>query len=270
MRYSGDLAAIQQSLARCHDLVARRVAVLAALDAGPGDVVLEVGCGGGTYLREIATAVGEQGRAIGYDVSADQVAAARQYCDGLTNVTVDTGDLTGLAIDNETVDAVVAVQVLEYVADVDRALREIRRVARPGGRLVNVATNWAALFWSGGDPSLTAAVLAAWEQHAFHPNLPVELPRRLHAAGFGGTTQQPLTIVNRRFHPNSFSWWAAQLMGAHALGGGTLDRNDIDAWLSSLVEADAAGTHFLSSVPILTVATALPRTTSPTTKSTRR
>ena len=55
LRYSGDLAAIQQSLARCHDLVARRVAVLAALDAGPGDVVLEVGCGGGTYLREIAT-----------------------------------------------------------------------------------------------------------------------------------------------------------------------------------------------------------------------
>ena len=269
MRYSGDLAAIQQSLARCHDLVARRVAVLAALDAGVGDVVLEVGCGGGTYLREIATAVGEQGRAIGYDVSADQVAAARQYCDGLTNVTIETGDLAGLAIADETVDAVVAVQVLEYVADVDRALREIRRVTRPGGRLVNVATNWSALFWSGGDPSLTTAVLAAWEQHAFYPNLPVELPGRLHAAGFGGTTQQPITIVNRRFHPNSFSWWAAQLMGAYALGSGTLDRNDIDAWLSSLVDADAAGTHFLSSVPILTVATALPGTTSPTTKSTR-
>src|SRR4029077_10892217 len=110
MRYSGDLAAIHQSLTRCHDLVARRVTVLAALDAGVGDVVLEVGCGGGTYLREIATAVGEQGRSIGYDVSADQVAAARQYCDGLTNVTVETGDLARLAIADETVDAVVAVQ----------------------------------------------------------------------------------------------------------------------------------------------------------------
>ena len=131
----------------------------------------------------------------------------------MTNVTIDTGDLAALAIADETVDAVVAVQVLEYVADVDRALREIRRVTRPGGRLVNVATNWAALFWSGGDPSLTTAVLAAWEQHAFYPNLPVELPGRLHAAGFGGTTQQPITIVNRRFHPNSFSWWAAQLHG---------------------------------------------------------
>ena len=146
------LAAIQQSLARCHDLVARRVAVLAALDAGLGDVVLEVGCGGGIYLREIATAVGEQGRAFGNDVSADQVAAARQYCDGLTNVTIETGDLAALAIADETVDAVVAVQVLEYVAEVDRALSEIRRVTRPGGRLVNVATNWAALYWTGWRP----------------------------------------------------------------------------------------------------------------------
>ena len=57
-------------------------------------------------------------------------------------------------------------------------------------------------------------------------------------------------------------------MGAYALGSGALDRNDIDAWLSSLVDADAAGAHFLSSVPILTVATALPDTTSRTTTST--
>ncbi len=176
----------------------------------------------------------------------------------MTNVTIETGDVAELAITEAAVDAVVAVQVLEYVPDVDRALTEIRRVTRSGGRLVNVATNWAALFWSGGDPSLTNAVLAAWEHHAFYPNLPVDLPGRLCAAGFGGITQQPITIVNRRFHPNNFSWWAAQLMGAYALGKGTLDRNDIDAWLSSLVDADTAGTHFLSSVPILTVATALP------------
>ncbi len=50
-------------------------------------------------------------------------------------------------------------------------------------------------------------------------------------------------------------------MGAYTLANGTLDRHDIDAWLSSLVEADTAGNHFLSSVPILTVATALPGTT---------
>jgi len=108
MRYSGDLAAIQRSLARCHDLVARRVAVLAALDAGLGDVVLEVGCGGGTYLREIATAVGEQGRAIGYDVSADQLAAARQYCDGLTNVT-NARDSSGASVADQSIGGSIGV-----------------------------------------------------------------------------------------------------------------------------------------------------------------
>src|SRR4051812_31269271 len=119
LRFSGTMAAIQQSLAGCQDLVARRVAVLAALDVGLGDVVLEVGCGAGAYLRAIATAVGHSGRAIGTDISADQVAAARHHCDGLTNVSIETGDVEEMSMDDGAVDAVVAVQVLEYIADVD-------------------------------------------------------------------------------------------------------------------------------------------------------
>jgi hypothetical protein len=45
-------------LARCHDMTARRAAVLEAFDAGSGERLLEVGCGSGVYLREIAVAVG--------------------------------------------------------------------------------------------------------------------------------------------------------------------------------------------------------------------
>ena len=64
MDYSGDLALIQQELARCVDPVARRVAVLEALDPAPGDHVVELGSGAALRLREIGVAVGATGSAM--------------------------------------------------------------------------------------------------------------------------------------------------------------------------------------------------------------
>jgi SAM-dependent methyltransferase len=238
-------------------MVARRAAVLAALDAGVGDRVLEVGCGAGSYLREIALAVGPSGSAIGVDRSQDQVDVARERCHDLGQVRVMAEDLSATTLADDEADAVVAVQVLEYVADVDGALAEIARVTRPGGRLVNVATNWHALFWSGGEPDLTGRVLAAWEGHAPHPNLPVQLPVLLRSHGFAGIAQRPVTIVNRQFHPNSFSWGAARLMAAFAITTGAIQQGEAEAWFEGLDAASNRGEHFLSSVPILTTATAI-------------
>jgi SAM-dependent methyltransferase len=256
--YYGDFASAQQQLSRSLDLTARRVAVLEALDLRPGETVVEIGCGGGVYLREIALAVRSLGSVTGFDLSSDQVAAARDHCADLENVRVEVGDLLALPVDESTVDAVVAVQVLEYVTDINAALAEIHRVLRGGGRLVNVATNWGSLFWSGGDPRLTAKVLRAWDQHAPHPNLPVELPVLLHRHGFVAVAQRPVTIMNRHFHPATFAWGAAQLMAAFALSIGALTDSERVDWLTSLRNAEAEGVHFLSSVPVLTVATSQP------------
>ena len=253
--YSGDLALIQQELARCVDLVARRVAVLEALDPAPGDHVVELGCGAGLCLREIGVAVGTTGSVLGLDVSADQVVAAREHCRDLTNVRVEVGDLLAMPVDDGAIDAVVSVQVLEYVNAIDAAMTEIGRVTRRGGRFVNVATNWGSLFWSGGDPDLTGRVLLVWHRHAPHPNLPVSLPSLLRAHDFAGIAQRPVTILNRHFHPNSFGWGAAHLMAAFARRRDALTDDELDRWFDSLREADAAGNYFLSSVPVLTVAT---------------
>jgi len=194
---------------------------------------------------------------LGIDVSEDQVAAARRHCDDLPQTRVEVGDVYAVPAADGEMDAVVSVQVLEYVSDVDAAVAELARVTRRGGRFVNVATNWGALFWHGADPELTDRVLRVWAQHAPHPNLPVTLPSLLSARGFGAVSQRPVTIVNRRFHPNTFAWSAAQLIAAFVHGTGAVSDNDLDAWQHGLRNADAAGTHFLSSVPVLTVATRL-------------
>ncbi len=228
--------------------------MLDALGAEPGERILELGCGAGLCLREIALAVGPAGRVVGIDISSDQIRAAETHCEGLANVEARVGDLRAVADPDGHFDATISVQVLEYVADLDGAFAEIARVTRPGGRFVNLATNWGSVYWSGGDEELTGRILSAWDAHAAHPNLPVTLPVVLRACGFDAVHQTPVTIMNPRFHPNTFSYGAARLMAAFARSTDALDEADVAAWLDSLANADADGTYFFSSVPVLTTA----------------
>jgi ubiquinone/menaquinone biosynthesis C-methylase UbiE len=255
MDFSGNLAAIQQRLARSADMASRRAHVLEALGAAPGERIAELGCGGGLLLREIGLAVGESGLAFGIDLSEEQARAARELCADVKPVEVRAADLRAIPAPEATFDAVVSTQVIEYVEGLAAALAEIARVTRPGSRFVNVATNWGSLFWSGGDEAATARILAAWQRHAPHPNLPVALPALLEAAGFSAVSQRPLTIVNRHIQPSTFAHGAARLMAAFALAQGDVERAAADAWLASLERADAEGRHFLSVVPVLTTAT---------------
>lgn len=255
MQYTGDIALIQQRLAQCSDMVARRTAVLAALQAQPGWHVLEVGCGGGFYIREIGLSVGEHGSAIGIDISADQVDAARERCRDLETVSVQVGDARALGAPDGQFDAVVSVQVLEYVDDLAKALGELRRVLKPGGRFVNLATNWHSVFWHGTDAELTSRVLSAWDAHAVYPNLPAILPRALREIGFADVRQDAALVVNNAYHPNAFSFWLAKLVVPFVVGKELVSEEDGRRWLASLDQAQADGTYFFSSVPIITSAT---------------
>lgn len=254
MDYLGELAAIQQELSRSTDMQTRRHRVLAATGASPGERIIDAGCGGGLLLREIALAVGANGSALGIDLSHDQVESARAHCAGLAQAEVVVGDVRAIPAADGHFDAVLSTQVLEYVPDVESAVGELARVTRPGGRFVNVATVWGSLFFSGGDGILTEHVLAAWERHAPYPNLPVFLPRLLVDAEFDDVVQEPVTILNHHFHPTTFGYGAAHLMAAHACAEGALDRDAADAWLNSLVNADARGGFFVSVIPVLTTA----------------
>jgi arsenite methyltransferase len=108
-----------------------------AIDRIPeGHVVLDVGCGAGTDLLLAAQRVGPRGRAIGVDMTEAmrQRASAGAAACGLANVEVRAGDATGLAAANQSVDVVISNGVLNLVPDKPRAVAEIARVLKPGGR----------------------------------------------------------------------------------------------------------------------------------------
>ncbi len=102
-----------------------------------GTTVVDVGCGGGMDLLLAALRVGPTGRAIGVDMTAEmrqQAVAGASAC-GLANVDVRDGDATRLPVEDSSVDAVISNGVLNLVPLKDRAIAEIARVVKPGGRV---------------------------------------------------------------------------------------------------------------------------------------
>lgn len=120
-----------------HPIITRE-RLRAVLRPEPGERLLEIGVGTGYYSLDLAEWTGPEGRLELFDLQQkflDHVmrAAAER---GLTNLVPTQGDATALPYEDASVDAVVLTAVLGEIPDTAAALREIRRVLKPGGRLV--------------------------------------------------------------------------------------------------------------------------------------
>lgn len=112
-------------------------AILEAVGPGPFRAVLDLGTGTGRMLELLAP---RADRAVGIDASHAMlnVARTRMERSGLRNVQLRKGDLYALPVERDGYDLVVVHQVLHYLDDPARALREAARVLRPGGRVLVV------------------------------------------------------------------------------------------------------------------------------------
>lgn len=119
--------------------------------------VLDVGCGPGTITVDIARLVAP-GRVVGLDRSDEVVAEAREAA-AAAGVTVETevGDVYRLEHEDDSFDVVHVHQVLQHLADPVAALREMRRVTRPGGLVAARDADYAAMTWFPEN-----AGMAAW------------------------------------------------------------------------------------------------------------
>lgn len=127
---------------------ARRAAVLDWIDnlaLAPGSQVLEIGCGAGL----LAIALAERGlRVQAIDASEAMVQQARQNAvlAGITDqLKVEIGDVYALAFADDSFDLVLAIGVFPWLAQAERAIREMARVTRPEGYVILTAANWTGL-----------------------------------------------------------------------------------------------------------------------------
>lgn len=120
-------------------------AVLASLGCGnptalaelkPGEVVLDLGSGGGIDVLLSARRVGPTGKAYGVDMTDEMLALARenQRKAGVSNVEFLKGDIEHIPLPDASVDVIISNCVINLSVDKPRALREAFRVLKPGGR----------------------------------------------------------------------------------------------------------------------------------------
>lgn len=100
-------------------------------------VVGDLGCGTGPVAEALAQVVG---RVVAVDGSDTMVEAARARLAGYANVEVRRGDLESLPIEDAALDAATLILVAHHLADPGRAIAEVARVLRPGGKLLLVDT----------------------------------------------------------------------------------------------------------------------------------
>jgi ubiquinone/menaquinone biosynthesis C-methylase UbiE len=122
----------------------------------PGMHLLDVGCGPGTITMDLADLVGPSGRVTASERTVEALALARAEATRRTTTNLDfhVDDVHALDLPEDTFDVVHAHQVLQHVADPVRALREMRRVCRPGGLVAARDSDYGAFVWHPAVPEL--------------------------------------------------------------------------------------------------------------------
>jgi SAM-dependent methyltransferase len=120
-------------------------ALVDAAHIGPGNTVLDVGCGTGIVARTVADSIAGHGRIVGVDINEGMLSVARRL---RPDVEWQQGDATGLVYSDGSFDAVLSQAMLMFVPAPAEAVHEMARVAREGGTVaVHV---WASLSEQSG------------------------------------------------------------------------------------------------------------------------
>ena len=175
-------------------------ALLASLGCGnptalarlePGEVVLDLGSGGGIDVLLSAKRVGPSGKAYGLDMTDEMLELARenQARSGVENAEFLKGQIEDIPLPDGSVDVIVSNCVINLSADKDRVLREAFRVLRPGGRFAV-----SDVVVSGEIPPAIRQSILLWVGCVAGALSEDEYRKKLAVAGFADITVEPTRI----------------------------------------------------------------------------
>jgi arsenite methyltransferase len=232
----------------------RRALVRKALAAQPGERVLDVGCGPGFYLADLLDDVGAEGSVVGVDSSPPMLAMAARRCEGRANVTLAEGEATSLPVGDAEFDAVLSVQVLEYVEDIPAALAEARRALRPGGRALIWDVDWATISLRTQDEARMRQVLDAWDEHLADPSLPRRLTAELRAAGFADPRMEGHAFVTNELIPDTYGGFVVPFIEQFVVDASTAPEDVARAWADEQRELAQSGEFYFAVIQLCFVA----------------
>ncbi len=160
-------------------------------DLQPGEVVLDLGSGGGIDVLLSARRVGPDGMAYGLDMTPEMLELARknQAESGLANVEFLQGTIEDIPLPDGTVDVVISNCVVNLSPDKDAVVREAFRVLKPGGRLAI-----ADIVLRRGLSEPTSALIGLWTGCVAGALVVEDYEAKLRAAGFADVSIEPTRV----------------------------------------------------------------------------
>jgi SAM-dependent methyltransferase len=213
--------------------------LLDALRLGPGMKALDVGCGAGADVFDLAQRVGPTGHVTGVDFSESLIAEAIRRAAGRNlPVTFEVGDAQSLRFPDDTFDAVRTERMLMHVPDAERALSEMARVLRSGGRVAVLDFDWEGQFCDSPYKETTRKITLSFCDSMRNGWIGRRLPRMLREAGMTDVAVSFRTVLaNYDF--------LQLLLGGHIVrivSAGALSENEADRWWTHLAHANSEGT----------------------------
>ena len=231
-------------------MIASKPIIMDGLRLRGAERVLDVGCGMGADVFDLAARVGTAGHVTGVDVSTSMIAEARRRAEGRNlPVTFEVGDAQALRFADGAFDAVRTERMLMHVPDADRAFAEMARVLRPGGRLAVFDFDWETQFCDSPHREVTRKITQSFCDSIKHGWVGRRLPRLFQ--------HHQMVDVSVTYHPVTPHFEFVQLLlGGHvarAVAAGTLSGDEADLWWTDLARASREGT-FLNGVIAFIVA----------------
>jgi ubiquinone/menaquinone biosynthesis C-methylase UbiE len=220
------------------EVIAWKPLILDGLRLQPGMRVLDVGCGLGADAFELAPLVGPDGLVTGVDFSQSLISeAVRRGADRGLHVKFEVGDAQALRFSDNSFDAVRTERMLMHVLDGSRALAEMARVLRPGGRMVVLDVDWESQFCDSPFKDTTRKIALSFCDGIKNGWIGRSLPRLFREVG--------MTEISASFRTVTPSYDMLQLMlGGHvarAVAASILSEQEADLWWNHLAQANAEG-----------------------------
>lgn len=219
---------------------------LGYLDVHEGQHVLEVGCGTGDLLPLLARLVGHHGRVVGVDKSATMIAeAARRSAEADMSVECCVGDAYQLGYNANTFERCFTSAMFQHLGEPAKALAEMVRVVRPGGRIAVTEHDWETQIIAADDHVITRKLLNFFCDEIRSGWAGRQLQGLFQEHGLRDVVVAPITFASTDYQRTSQSLRLPTLV-ARSVGAGAITQAEGEAWLADLERRGRAGTFFRS------------------------
>ena len=220
-------------------IIAAKPIIIDGLRLRGADRVLDVGCGMGTDVFDLAARVGPEGHVTGVDFSDSLIEEARRRAEGRNlPVSFEQGDVQALRFADGTFDAVRTERLLMHVPDAGRAIAEMARVLRIGGRMSVFDVDWETQFCDSPYRETTRKIVQSFSDGMKNGWIGRSLPRLFKQHG--------MVDVSVTYHTVTGDFaLLPMLLGGHvsrAVAAGTISGDEADLWWTDLARANREGT----------------------------